>query len=438
MQEGDKMTQFKLLINLFVLLIAVNIFAQGTWSTAGTNPVTGRDLNSAWAVSPTVCWMCGATTSSTLGYVILTTNGGTTWINVTGSMPSSGFGLYTISGISATEAWVGASDGGLYHTTNAGGTWTFVTLPTPATPFVDVVHFFNQNTGIVIGDPSGSWGYYWTTNAGANWTFGPAPSATGTEAGWNNAYCALDTGHIWFGTNNTKIYRGGFRSGFTGAPTIGVSSFGVAFFNANTGVSTMATASNTVSANNVTTNGGVTWTSGFTPAGVQFGLKAFPGTPYAWSGGAGATGGVIYFSSNYGVNWTSQFTTSAAVYALSFANPNAGFAGASGGTIYKWIGTLNEVNTNNNSVPNEYKLEQNYPNPFNPTTTINYSIPKASFVTLKVYDILGNEVMTLVNENQTANNYTYTADFSKLSSGVYYYTIKAGDFSSTKKLMLVK
>jgi len=434
------MRKVKLLFAIIILFAFVSgAFAQGTWTTQ-TNPVTGRDVNSASSVDANTCWMCGASSSTTLGYVLRTTNGGTTWTNATGDMPSSTFGLYTVAGISANEAWVGASDGGVYHTTNGGTNWTFVTLPSPVTPFVDVIHFFNANTGFIIGDPAGGfWCYYWTTNAGANWTFGPAPAATGSEAGWNNAYCVLDTGHIWFGTNNTKIYKGGLRSGFTSVPTVGAYSFGVAFFNLNTGVASMTTSTPSVSANNVTTNGGSTWTAGFLPAGIQFGLKAIPNTPYGFMAGARATGGGIYLSTNYGVNWTSVYTTAASVYALAFANANTGWAGASGGTIYKWAGTLNGVNTINNSVPNSYTLEQNFPNPFNPTTTINYSIPKASIVTLKVYNALGVEVMTLVNgEFQSANNYTYTADFSKLSSGVYYYTIKAGDFSSTKKLMLVK
>jgi len=424
---------------LMLFTMASSAFAQGTWTTQ-TNPVSGVDVNSASAVDANICWMCGASSNTTLGYVIRTTNGGTTWTNVTGDMSSSTFGLYTISALSADEAWVGASDGGVYHTTNGGAHWAFVTLPSPVTPFVDIIHFFNVNTGFIIGDPAGGfWCYYWTTNAGTNWTFGPAPAATGTEAGWNNAYCALDTGHIWFGTNNTKIYKGGLRSGFTSTTTSGAYSFGVAFFNLNTGVASMTTSTPAVSANNVTTNGGSTWTAGFLPAGIQFGLKAIPYTPYGFMAGARATGGGIYLSTNYGVNWTSIYTTSASVYALAFTNANTGWAGASGGTLYKWAGTLNGVNTLNTSIPSSYLLEQNYPNPFNPTTTINYSIPKASNVTLKVYDVLGNEVMTIVGgEYQAANNYTYNVDFSKLSSGVYYYTIKAGDFSSTKKLMLVK
>jgi hypothetical protein len=112
-------------------------------------------------------------------------------------------------------------------------------------------------------------------------------------------------------------------------------------------------------------------------------------------------------------------------------------AGANDG-IYKYNDVLSEINPINTTTPSNFVLEQNYPNPFNPSTTINYSIPKAAFVTLKVYDVLGNEVKTLVNEQQSVNNYSYTADFSSLTTGVYYYTLKAGDFTSTKKLMLIK
>ncbi|MEE9572110.1 MAG: S8/S53 family peptidase [Candidatus Neomarinimicrobiota bacterium] len=88
--------------------------------------------------------------------------------------------------------------------------------------------------------------------------------------------------------------------------------------------------------------------------------------------------------------------------------------------------------------PIEYNLSQNYPNPFNPSTTIAYSIPKDGLVTLKVYDILGKEVVTLINELQTAGTKNITYDASELSSGVYYYQLVSGEFRSTKKLILMK
>ena len=89
-------------------------------------------------------------------------------------------------------------------------------------------------------------------------------------------------------------------------------------------------------------------------------------------------------------------------------------------------------------VPDKYKLEQNYPNPFNPVTKINYSITKTGLVTLKVYSILGQEVATLVNEVKTAGNYFVDFDASNFSSGVYFYSIKAGDFNDTKRMFLIK
>jgi hypothetical protein len=88
--------------------------------------------------------------------------------------------------------------------------------------------------------------------------------------------------------------------------------------------------------------------------------------------------------------------------------------------------------------PLEYKLSQNYPNPFNPSTTISYSISKDGLVTLIVYDVLGNAVSTLVNEFQPAGQVEIIFDASELSSGVYYYQLVSGDFTSTKKLILMK
>ena len=99
-------------------------------------------------------------------------------------------------------------------------------------------------------------------------------------------------------------------------------------------------------------------------------------------------------------------------------------------------GALVDAKEKNLNVPSRFLLSQNYPNPFNPSTTINYSIPKASFVSLKVYDILGNEVETLVNEEKTAGNYSLQFSTAKqeLASGIYFYRLQAGSFTNTKKL----
>ena len=90
------------------------------------------------------------------------------------------------------------------------------------------------------------------------------------------------------------------------------------------------------------------------------------------------------------------------------------------------------------ALPNQFALNQNYPNPFNPTTTIQYSIPQRSSVKLKVYDLLGNEIAELVNEEKDRGVYSVSFDASGLASGIYLYKIQAGSFVETKKMVLLK
>jgi TctA family transporter len=85
-----------------------------------------------------------------------------------------------------------------------------------------------------------------------------------------------------------------------------------------------------------------------------------------------------------------------------------------------------------------FALEQNYPNPFNPTTTINFSLAKASNVKLTVYNILGQQIRTVVDTRMNAGQQSIVFDASKLASGVYFYRLEAGDFSAVKKMLLLK
>jgi len=90
------------------------------------------------------------------------------------------------------------------------------------------------------------------------------------------------------------------------------------------------------------------------------------------------------------------------------------------------------------TIPTHFMLEQNFPNPFNPTTVIKYQLPMTAYVTLKVYDILGKELITLVNETKEAGNYEVSFDASNFVSGMYFYQMRSGDFVETKKLVLMK
>jgi hypothetical protein len=88
--------------------------------------------------------------------------------------------------------------------------------------------------------------------------------------------------------------------------------------------------------------------------------------------------------------------------------------------------------------PEVFALNQNYPNPFNPTTVISYQLPISGYVSLKVYDMLGREVMTLVNEVKSAGHYSINFNASAFSSGIYFYRITAGTFTQTKQMMFIK
>ncbi|MBK8552939.1 MAG: T9SS type A sorting domain-containing protein [Ignavibacteria bacterium] len=102
---------------------------------------------------------------------------------------------------------------------------------------------------------------------------------------------------------------------------------------------------------------------------------------------------------------------------------------------FEYFNLSNEVNV---GIPTKYDLSQNYPNPFNPSTSIAYQIPFDGQVSLKIFDMSGKEVASLVNEVKTAGYYTYNFNASNLSSGVYFYTISANNFTATKKMMLMK
>jgi hypothetical protein len=102
---------------------------------------------------------------------------------------------------------------------------------------------------------------------------------------------------------------------------------------------------------------------------------------------------------------------------------------------YEFHYLTEEVNI---SAPSKFDMSQNYPNPFNPTTNISYSIPEKSFVTLKIYDNLGRELTTLVSEVKSEGIYSVNFDGSKLSSGIYFYKIIAGNYSDTKRMLLIK
>jgi hypothetical protein len=171
---------------------------------------------------------------------------------------------------------------------------------------------------------------------------------------------------------------------------------------------------------------------------------------YSSSGGivwASAIGGTSNDFSSASVTDTSGhfFITGAFAGANIDFDPGVGAAllssnGASDIFFAKYSKELNPIVSvdDNTNIPNELHLFQNYPNPFNPSTKISYSIPEISLVTLKVFDILGNEIKTLVNGEKPPGNYEVEFNATSLPSGVYFYKFTAGGFVETKKMILIK
>jgi len=142
------------------------------------------------------------------------------------------------------------------------------------------------------------------------------------------------------------------------------------------------------------------------------------------------------------MNFSRIILLASALLCLNIANLQAQYLGGSGGgyssvTSEDIVLEIEDIPVFG-TVPEDFKLYQNYPNPFNPTTNISYSISKSDFASLKIYDMLGREIYTLVNEHQAANTYNVKFNAKEVPSGIYYYRLIAGNFTETKKLIIMK
>ncbi|MEE9448566.1 MAG: T9SS type A sorting domain-containing protein, partial [Ignavibacteriaceae bacterium] len=161
----------------------------------------------------------------------------------------------------------------------------------------------------------------------------------------------------------------------------------------------------------------------------------------------GHSEGEIMFSFDKGDSWTTisdGLPQSSIIYWSQIDSFGYLHCAASGFGLYKSTSNVTSVDELTGEEVKDYILRNNYPNPFNPTTTISYSLPTYCYVTLKVYDILGNEIVTLVDEHQLPGLYKTEFDANKtssvnhLASGVYIYTLNAGGFIQSRKMILMK
>ncbi|MBE2219143.1 MAG: T9SS type A sorting domain-containing protein [Ignavibacteria bacterium] len=190
-----------------------------------------------------------------------------------------------------------------------------------------------------------------------------------------------------------------------------------------------------------TTNGAASWTNinGNLPdSPVNDVLIFYPGISTSIYYAATDVG--VFFTSDYGTTWTELadgLPNTVAMHLDYHQASNKLRIGTHGRGVWETDAALGLVNYNN-EVPASYSLQQNYPNPFNPVTTIKYDVIKNGLVKLSVFDVLGKELKSIINQVQPAGTYTVQFDASQLTSGVYFYKLETGGFVETKKMMLVK
>ncbi|MBM2840807.1 MAG: hypothetical protein HW412_1335, partial [Bacteroidetes bacterium] len=395
------------------------------WQTQASG--TTVPLYSVKAISPFVAW-----TGGTGGVVRRTTDGGNTWI----SAGAIGGDIYALTALDANIALVAAYTGAsarILKTTNGGLIWT--TTDNIAGGFYNAVEMNSPTTGLALGDPiAGNWLMRRTTNTGTTWFAGPTIPSLPNEIMWNNCLTLYDSLHGWFYTSPNSVYR--TTSGGTGWTKISTPPLaGPVWFNQLTlGLSGPRLRS---------TDAGGTWalTAG-TIAETVTGISGMPGSENFWATG----GNKVYYSSNTGDSWSNAppygYNGTRALNHISMirlGNITAGWAVGAGGTIVGFIVGPDEVG-DKSEITHEYSLSQNYPNPFNPVTTIRYTIPVGTYghTSLRVFDLLGREVATLVNEEKPPGAYQVTWDAHNFANGVYFYRLNAGSFTIAKRMLLIK
>lgn len=185
-----------------------------------------------------------------------------------------------------------------------------------------------------------------------------------------------------------------------------------------------------------TTNSGNTWSTLSSGTNLTLTNLFFADANTGWVCGDNLS---VRKTTNGGVNWSNQYLAGMYFFnGIHFINSMTGWVVGENGSILKTITGGVGIRKIESGIPDKFLLLQNYPNPFNPSTNIRYQIPDNKFVNLKVFDAIGKEIETLVNEKQSPGTYEVIFDGSIYSSGIYFYKLITDGFSETKKMVLIK
>jgi photosystem II stability/assembly factor-like uncharacterized protein len=337
-----------------------------------------RDANTGWAVGNN-------------GTILKTTDGGTTWTLKTSGTTDP---LYSVFFINLSTGWIAGEDNTILKTTNGGTNWIFqqsVVLPKS----VESIHFTDENNGCAAG----------IDYDGINY-FGVIIRTADGGTSWTTQYSGYGLLSIYFTDSNTGWAVGA----------------GIIL---------------------KTTDGGINWSPQITETRYQLTSVHFSDSNFGWSVGydADASSGIILKTTDGGINWNpTVIGADTLLWSVHFADLNTGWAVGDNGAILHTVngGVTFLEEANIDKLPAEFSLLQNYPNPFNNSSVIRYSIPNYTQVTLKIFNTLGEEIETFVNQEKPAGIYEVTFNASDLASGIYFYQLKAGSFIDTKKMILLK
>ena len=363
-------------------------------------------------------------------YIIYTSNGGTNWV-IQNSQYNTIF--QSMNMIDASTGYVGGyafSPGPgtiIVKTTDGGLNWT--TIPAGTSSGVTDMYFLNADSGYMCS--SLFINLYTTTNGGQNWEL----RTNGINASvYRLFFLNYNTGYAGAASNLYKTTNAGL-SWFQLSPFSSETVYAVYFFDELTGFIGL-----TNHQIGKTTNGGSNWNIKhvFDPRPEVISDIYFVNNNTGYAG----TGWLqrILKTTDAGLNWGYQIvsTGSIRISVLNDLNVWSAQYGISrttngGGNI-----VYEDVKQISGNVPEDYKLYQNYPNPFNPSTKIKYDLPQKENVNVKVFDVLGNEIKTIVNESQNGGSYEAEWDASYYPSGIYFARLTAGEYAKTIKMILIK
>ena len=385
------------------------------------------------------------------------------WIQTNWTESNSFFSLYTNQDKVFARIWDSLNGGRMFLTTDDGANWTQISS---ADSDIDILSIVMLNSNILAG----TWdGFYLSTDWGATWN-AITPAGVPTDiAIWsiamiNNSlfagatgdiYKSSDNGNSWTEVNSgipldariTSIVASGSTifAGSAGSGIFKTTNGGSSWTEINSGLTNMhifqlavigtKLLAVTLDSVFVSDNDGITWAE---ETSSLENVNCFVAVNDQLLAGTDDNG--VYLSGDDGGIWasfSSGLPGNTRVWSLTVSSDGI-FAGTNRGI---WRRPLSEMTTdvkNSIELPKNFSLEQNYPNPFNPTTTINYSLPKRSLVTLKIYDVLGREIATLVNEEKNSGTYKVIWDAKNMTSGVYFYQLRVGSFSQTEKMILLR